>query len=460
MALLLLLVLPPASAAAQVRLQAAGTVTSGVTNDPNPGSTGDSSDGFTEASPSLRLSISSGRAFHQLQYTFNGLFYYRYFKESSAYSNMLEWLGLILAGEGVRVRLMGDVNQGHQQSLSMQQGFTGGVQPDGRLVFISGRLEDQLEWTINDQWSAYQTFRATGFRALISDYAQPMSVEGELHLGGSRRLHRDHLVGLDVGSVYHLNLSYTETVDGGGEVKHPTAHIIIAQAFARWNYDFARDWSLEVNVGMLEANHSDDFSKVYYQPLGLVAVRFAREHAYFEASARYTMRPSLQLGETFRVAEARVIGRIPLGRIHSARWVVAATLGYDWAQRLALGCHELGNFMQAYLADVALEWRASDTLELSVRYQLNGQTYLPAEPHCMMMYTEVPGFRRHAALISATFRWPAERVRSNVSRRLRRPITRDVDWQRHFDATPGMRRESQDNTPGLGGGQQIGVRRN
>jgi hypothetical protein len=435
--LLLAVWLASSAALAQVSWQAFGTVTSGVTNDPNPGVDGDSSDGFTEATPGFRLSTRSGRVIHDLSYRFSGTYYYET-EDARSFSNLLGWISLIQASENVRLSLLANFTQSQENSFLAPQA---GVQTVGSTLFVAGSAGQRLDWQLAPRWTLNQSLSLTYHAPLDledpdaqgadPDPPQPRTLTTTVRVGLAHRWALVQLGG-NLRATYNADLEYTPNAAPGGVAEPiPTEHVQLIALTGVLMVDLAERWSAEVEAGVLQASTTAerppefDTTSVLLEPVGLAALRYEHAGVTASLSGEHTIEPTL-IGDTLRIERFRLGGRLPLGPRFRERWFVGLTGGYEYAQQIQFGAQG-GDLDEAhvYRADLELAWRINPNFEASLRYSLSAQTELGL----------TPGFTRHAGMLGLTVRYPGERRRSqDIRRALQQRRVNSNQWQQFFAA--------------------------
>lgn len=396
-----------------------------------PGARTAQGDGFTELEPGLLLLFGNPRAAQQLSYHFLATVFFNEGAVNS-YAHRADWLALYELAERQRLVLNARVTYGRQNTLTLLRAASAGTPAafrSGRDQFLGLELDQGWFVELTTPWTVEQSLRVSAFLPQDTP-TQPATVSTEAGLGLTRSWDRLQLGGR-LSQEYTATLAYDAAARDPAQPaapapdRIPAAQLLLTTLLATSLYEFDPDWRGELQLGALRAAAADDASAQLFHPAARAALRYAVNETELELSFSHTVRQNLFIADTFLFEDLRLRGRVPLAAASSEApsWLCEASVGYEHGQSVDLRRGRIGSpDVDLLLADAALLWRMQSWMEWSLRYQFSFQSAVGGD-------LDLPAISRHVGLVSATFRYPPERVPTLRPRERLNPGD-PAEWQR------------------------------
>jgi hypothetical protein len=362
-------------------------------------------DGFAEIRPSLILSAGTPRAIQRLSYTLTGNLYFTR-TEANSYTNRLEWAGLFLPSPRSDLQLLASLSQGKMNTFNFGQVnevTPGAVRVTGGATFVAAALREALTYELAPVWRLTQGI-AFGSLFVVD---QPRTTSNTVTLDGTvgaDRVFRSDSVGLELrlGYLAFLDPDTTDPTTGM-TIAGATRHGMLNALTARWRHDFGRAWTVEAQLGVVEANRLQSGANVVWQPYALAAARIGNAWATGELSYTHTVTPSALAGSIFTVDALSLRGTFLLGQRTGLVFTTGA--GYQYARQAAFDTGVETATAHIGLVDGALTWAATRELSVFARY-----TYFIQKPDGMPTTTAtgLPDLSRHTILVGLAAIYPAD----------------------------------------------------
>lgn len=360
--------------AQSTRLQGVFTGSVGVTDnvlsaatpdeDADPDAEGPEVDGFGSVSPGLVFRHDTPRTAQTLTYTFTASFYLSH-SEASSYTNTAAWTGRFITSPTTALTLGATGAQG--QINAIRQNTTPGqtpldVVPEGSTtVFLQGGVNQGFSKQLSPVLTMAEAASFTVYEPLQVAPQRTYNAAGVLT---SQRLwrHDTGTLALSGGYTHFDNVEVGEAPD----VELVERDQLVASLVASWQHDYGRYFSHQVDLGVTQATDLSGGYEQLWQPVGLAAVRYAREEGQAELAYARAAQLNVFLQQLALVDQVTLRAAMPLTPVLG----VEGSTGVQRSMPIEEG--ELGDASAVFLADAALLWSPVTVipeLELSLRYQ-------------------------------------------------------------------------------------------
>lgn len=408
----------PSSARADTKLQGVGEVTVAATdnaqsspNNPVPGVPPKAADVFVILSPGVVLGSATPRVVQRLQYTYSlSLFFKQTGADTS--SNRVDYLGFYDLSPRVTMLLTASLMESRPYSASLV------VPPavdelssvsSGSNALLGATTDEQLDFDVAPGWRAWQG-AGVAYGMPLSGTGNQRTLELGARTGLERVIHEDAF-GLSARGDYTV---ITGGVDSAGAPVGEQQQLV-GTGVLHWRHDWGHDFSSRIEGGGVRVQRLRT-GRGFWEPTATAALDWANERGNAELSASHRITTNPLLGQSLVVDEAQIRGGVPFDE--KATVVLGVSAGYQRG-RLIEEDATLAAHVDMILADVGIAWRATDSLELGLRYQHAEQISDAALPPLPL------SFVRNTVLATATLRFPSERDMPRVYRAPRRVDQRD-----------------------------------
>jgi hypothetical protein len=362
--------------AQDARLQGVFTGSLGVTDnvyssaepdeEADPDADGPEADAFGSVSPGLLFRYDTPRTSQTLSYTFTANFFFSQF-DASSYTNSAAWAGRFITSPTTALSLGATGTHGQLNTLVRNQ-EPGQTQldpvPGGTsTVFLQGGLSQGFSKQLSPVLTMAEGASFTAYEPLQENPPRTTNVAGTL---SAQRLWRH-----DTGTLA-LSAAYThfENVNAGTDEAplYVARDQLLASLVASWQHDYGRHFSSQLDVGVSQATDVSGGYAQLWQPVGLAAVRYAREEGQAELAYAHAAQLNVFLQQLALVDQVTLRAALPVNA--AARLGSEGSVGVQRSQPIEEGV--LGAPSTVFLADAALLWSPVTRIpdfELSLRYQ-------------------------------------------------------------------------------------------
>jgi hypothetical protein len=391
-----------AKATLQGQLGASLGYTDNVLNTPT--SANPVGDGFAEIRPSLILTTGTARAIQRLSYTLTGNLYFTR-TEANSYTNRLEWSALVLPSRRSDLQLAVSLSQGRLNTFNfgqLNEVAPGAVRITGGANFVATALREALTYELTPVWRLTQGVAFGAVFVVDEPRTTSNTITTDATVGADRVFRMDSIgLELRLGYLAFLDPAVTDA-NTGMTTPGATRHGMLNTLTSRWRHDFGRAWTIEAQLGVVEANRLDGSSTVVWQPYAFAAARVAHAWATGELSYTHTVTPSALAGSLFTIDGAMLRGTFLLGQ--RTGLTLTAGGGYQYARQASFDGVETAR-AHVGLVEGALNWVATREVSLFARYNFFRQAPLEMTT---TTGAGLPDLSRHTILVGIAAIYPAD----------------------------------------------------
>lgn len=191
------------------------------------------------------------------------------------------------------------------------------------------------------------------------------------------------------------------SLDRGADM--PNENTIITGPELRWVHDLSQDFSTDAMIGATASFPADELSRRIVLPVGAAYLRYFHDRYSAAAGYRHMVATNLLVGETeaTHIAEVRGTVAIP-GRDDLT---VSGMVGYASGRSLDVEAEQLIGKTTRWIGDVSLGWKATDELNVALRYSIVVQDRTQPLEEIMNEHT-----RRNMVMIVLDGRYPSRQA--------------------------------------------------
>jgi hypothetical protein len=402
-------------------LQTVGATSVGYTDNvqsspdkPTPGVPPKYGSPFTILSPGLVLALSTPRSIHRLSYAFTDFLFFEGPPTQNSTANRLDYQGFVDVSPSTTLLLDANVLQS-QTDAATSLGQDASLLP-GSTSYLGVTANETLSVNLSAPWRVWEgaTFL---LQTPLSAGPNPQTTS----FGGRAGIEhawRSAALGV-VGRVNDTIISNGVLPDGSPA---GTQQELTDTGVLQWRNDLGRHFTDRLEAGVMRVDRLNTQTG-FWSPTGAAALTYTNDQGELELSYAHMMTSNLLLGQYLLVDEVRLHGAVPV--IRRPDVLLTANAGYQ-SGRVLNADTSLAAHVDTLLVDVGIACQVADPLLLGLRYQyvqLWSDVTLPPLPL---------SFMRNTVLLTATIKWPPDRV---MPRRYRAP--RRVDRSDEIRDTDG-----------------------
>ena len=286
-------------------------------------------------------------------------------------------------------------------------------QATGKNVMLQASATEAFNHELTSQWRLMQRSEIGTVLPLLVPTPQTHRYHALLGGGPEFRTARN-AYGVDAEAIYY----FTTAVHEDGVDYDPTAQIIVGGTF-RWRHDITYTWSTELRAGAAAAMRTDPFRGGVWGPVWLGAIRYANEGYETALTVRRTLGPNLVTATTIMADDVHLGAGMPISREQHIVFHVGAGFAHTRAIRVEKGgflavppfatpaSTESARLVTTYntlALDASVGWYPEDLPYFELRGQRMQQAGIDNQ------IAPAATFRRHLAMLSMGFMWPARDV--------------------------------------------------
>ncbi len=396
---------------------AAGSVA--TTDNVNGSATNPRGSVFSDVRPGMLFTYNAPRAIQELTTEVDMFYYFGNAKPNVTFR--ADWKAFLMTGPRSEMSVGATGSKGQINALSASTYANENpllVQPEGRVESNNVSASENASWiaTTFTRLSQRAFTRYTTTEDTNPDIAvTTKSFEAGAAFGIDHRLRRDNF-SLELGGSY----VYLEKKDPFlRQMGDRLDKQLNPRAVALWQHDFTKQWSSNVNAGVVYVNPiynlTGDTEAAPFPIFGLTAA-YTDVWGRAQLTARRQVTPNLFIAQNTISDGVNVTFAMPLAfldkdsRKRAPKVVGIGTVGVDRTQLIDPTNAELAGRFNLARLDLAVGWQPRTGQTLGLRYEF---TYQNGDTIGDMV---VPSFYRNTFYFTYSLRWP-EDVRVRVPRR-------------------------------------------
>lgn len=136
----------------------------------------------------------------------------------------------------------------------------------------------------------------------------------------------------------------------------------------RWVHDLSQDFSTDAMIGVTASFPADDFSRRLVLPVGAAYLRYFHNRYSASAGYRRQVATNLLVGETEATHIAEIRGTVAIPRRDDL--TLSGAVGYANGRSLDVEGEQLIGKTTRWIGDVSLGWKATEELNVALRYSI------------------------------------------------------------------------------------------
>ncbi|HEY8142772.1 MAG TPA: hypothetical protein VIG06_08875 [Kofleriaceae bacterium] len=388
-------------AAADQSLQAITTVSTGYTDnvqlvpeEGDPETTPQvSKDAFANIAPGMIFAHQAPRIAQVLRYTINVRLYAEA-SSANSYSNALQYNAIIPLSPLSELSLDASASHGRLNAFDTAPAETTiDTRARGDVAYARAAAGAAVSRTLTRSWRVVESAGAAVFQPTddTTEVRTRWTLDDTLAL--SKSFNFDALTA-------NGRITYSSLDRGEGM---PNEETIMLGPELRWVHDLSQDFSTDASVGATITYPLGEFENRLVLPVGSAYLRYSHNRYSAAAGYRRMVATNLLVGETEATHIGEVRGTVPIPKRDDLS--VSGAVGYANGRSVDTEAGQLVGHTVRWIGDVSTTWKATDEVNLALRYSLVFQDREQPLEEIMEEHT-----RRNMVMVVLEGRYPSRQA--------------------------------------------------
>ncbi len=388
-------------AAADQSLQAITTVSTGYTDnvqlvpeEGDPDTTPQvSKDAFANIAPGMIFAHQAPRIAQVLRYT-NNVRLYAEASSANSYSNALQYNAIIPLSPLSELSLDASASHGRLNAFDTAPAETTiDTRARGDVAYARAAAGAAVSRTLTRSWRVVESAGAAVFQPTddTTEVRTRWTLDDTLAL--SKTFNFDALTGN--GRITYSSLDRGEGV--------PNEETIMLGPELRWVHDLSQDFSTDASVGATITFPVGEFENRLTLPVGSAYLRYSHDRYSAAAGYRRMVATNLLVGETEATHIGEVRGTVPIPRRDDLS--ISGAVGYANGRSVDTEAGQLVGHTVRWIGDISTTWKATEEVNLALRYSLVFQDREQPLEEIMEEHT-----RRNMVMVVLEGRYPSRQA--------------------------------------------------
>lgn len=397
----LLLASSAGDAAADQSLQAITTVSTGYTDnvqlvpeEGDPETTPQvSKDAFANIAPGMIFAHQAPRIAQVLRYTINVRLYAEA-SSANSYSNALQYNAIIPLSPLSELSLDASASHGRLNAFDTAPAETTiDTRARGDVAYARAAAGAAVSRTLTRSWRVVESAGAAVFQPTddTTEVRTRWTLDDTLAL--SKTFNFDALTA-------NGRITYSSLDRGEGM---PNEETVILGPELRWVHDLSQDFSTDASVGATITFPLGEFENRLVLPVGSAYLRYSHNRYSAAAGYRRMVATNLLVGETEATHIGEVRGTVPIPKRDDLS--VSGAVGYANGRSVDTEAGQLVGHTVRWIGDISTTWKATDEVNLALRYSLVFQDREQPLEEIMEEHT-----RRNMVMVVLEGRYPSRQA--------------------------------------------------